>query len=130
MKNLSVLRHIRRRQFAGALSLCALITMPVLVSADINSIKERPKGSQDQQWSPADDLKAIANASGVAKTPDNERNLRCWQSGQLIIYDTNWNYIPRSSKAGSISFGSNGRITKRLIIDGETTCLFIDPQGL
>jgi hypothetical protein len=60
----------------------------------------------------------------VQTSSSDGRYLRCWQSGRLIIDEAGWDYLPKKKAADELAFGVNGRITKRLFVDGETACLY------
>lgn len=105
----------RSTWIAGAL----LVAAATALNADITELSAAGETVDTEL-----DVNRIVSSVDMQTSGAKERYLRCWQSGRLIIDETGWDYLPTAPNGRELAFGVDGKVTKRLFVNGETTCLY------
>jgi len=94
--------------------------LPANVStADITGVRSASKTAEKS---------AVETHGSRSKSPPEAAEetgvLRCWQSGELIIDEAGIAFLPVKDGSTMVTFGLKGIVTRRVFMEGDTTCLF------
>lgn len=103
----------------GLLALLFFLTSTGVSTADITGVtdasKTRSMAATETHKPEIRTLPEVAEETG---------NLRCWQSGELIIDEAGIAFLPIKDGSTMVTFGLEGTVTRRLFMEGDTTCLY------